>query len=141
MTKHTERPLTDAQRQILSELTDASKYGREIVAGSPAAQCRNIGSVAWTMERGMSELQVYWIDRGREPKCAPNPDFPDGMDADLSLGAERTCSTALPYPAKRCGLWLVKCSVCGITVAITTAGRPDDPRSAKVPCKITGAMQ
>lgn len=80
-------------------------------------------------------LTVEWIDRGREPQCEPNPDYPDGIDVDCSDGAQSTCSTPLPYPAKRCGLFLVKCERCGFTAAITTAGRADDPRSVIVPCK------
>jgi C4-type Zn-finger protein len=42
----------------------------------------------------------------------------------------------LPYPAKRCGLFLVICDKCGYSAAITTAGRPDDPRKVTLPCKL-----
>jgi hypothetical protein len=77
---------------------------------------------------------VDWIDRGREPKCAPDPLFPNGKDVDASVGAKRACLVELPYPAKRCGLYVVKCSECGLSVGITTAGRPDDPKSVKVAC-------
>lgn len=80
-------------------------------------------------------MKVQWIDQGRDPQCAPDPAFPSGMDADVSEGAAKTCTTALPYPAKRIGLYKVECPVCGLRVAITTAGRPDDPRSLKVACK------
>lgn len=79
-------------------------------------------------------LKVKWRDAGREPQCAPNPAYPDGIDLDLSQGAERTCSTNLPYPARRCGSYLISCKRCGQTFACTTAGRPDDPRSVKVAC-------
>lgn len=79
-------------------------------------------------------LKVEWIDRCREPRCAPNPSYPNGIDVDSSFGAPATCSTDLPYPAKRCGLYVVTCEGCGIRVAVTTAGRPDDPRSLKVAC-------
>ncbi len=48
------------------------------------------------------------IDRGREPKCAPDPNFPDGKDMDMSFGGE-FCETKLPYPAKRCGIYAVEC--------------------------------
>jgi hypothetical protein len=81
-------------------------------------------------------IVVRWIDGGREPQCAPNPDYPDGIDVDLSGGASMTCSTLLqPYPTPRCGMFRVKCQTCGYSAVITTAGRPDDPRSAKLPCK------
>ncbi len=84
------------------------------------------------------KFKIRWIDRGREPQCAPNPLYPNGIDAACttpstspSLGQ---CRVDLPYPAKRCGLYLVKCETCGFTAAITTAGRSDDPRSVKLPC-------
>jgi hypothetical protein len=80
-------------------------------------------------------LEVTWFDAGREPQVASNPRYPDGIDVDLSRGQSATCSTALPYPAKRCGFFEVTCLRCGYRAAITTAGRPDDPRSAKLPCK------
>ena len=82
----------------------------------------------------MADLQVEWIDRGREPQCPPNPDYPDGIDVDGTKAGEKSCYTALPYPAKRCGYYKVSCPTCGLVVAVTTAGRPDDPRSVKVPC-------
>ena len=85
-------------------------------------------------------LKVEWIDKGREPKCAPDPEYPNGKDLDVSFGAERTCSTELPCPAKRCGLYIVRCEVCGYSVSITTAGRPDDPRSVKMACQLPEAV-
>lgn len=83
-------------------------------------------------------FKIDWIDRHREPKCAPNPHFPDGIDADLSAGAEQTCTADLPYPAKRCGVYRVECLICGYAVGVTTAGRPDDPRSVKMACRTIG---
>jgi hypothetical protein len=47
----------------------------------------------------------------------------------------RTCSVALPHPAKRCGYYLVKCVACGQNALVTTAGRPDDPKSLKLACR------
>lgn len=84
---------------------------------------------------------VDWIDKGREPRCQPNPLYPSGKDLDISHGAARVCVVDLPYPAQRCGLYVVKCSECGLSVGITTAGRPDDPRSVKLPCRILGEEQ
>lgn len=79
-------------------------------------------------------LSVKWIDRGREPQCPPNPAHPKGIDIDQSRGQAAVCETDLPYPAKRCGLFVVQCDACGQNVVITTAGRPDDPRSIKLAC-------
>lgn len=81
-------------------------------------------------------IDVKWIDRGREPTQPPNPKYPDGIDVDMSKGAGKTCQAALPYPAKRCGYWSVLCEKCGYTAIITTAGRRDDPKSVRLPCKL-----
>ena len=81
-------------------------------------------------------LKVEWIDRGFEPHCPPNPAFPNGIDLDISKGRLNTCETSLPYPAKRIGYFFVRCVACGLTCAVTTAGRVDDPRSLKVACKL-----
>ena len=86
-------------------------------------------------------MKVKWFDGKAEPKCPPNPAYPDGIDLDESHGAEKTCTAALPYPARRIGHYQVTCPVCGVRVACTTAGRPDDPRSIKIACRIGGAIQ
>ena len=80
---------------------------------------------------------TQWVDRGREPQNPPNPAFPDGIDVDLSdiQNKDETCLVKLAYPAKRCGLWWVKCEVCGMSVILTTAGRRDDPRSVRLACQ------
>jgi hypothetical protein len=81
-------------------------------------------------------MKVTWLDSGREPKCAPDPAYPAGKDLDCSLG-KRSCVAELPYPAKRCGQYLVECEKCGCRIICTTAGRADDPRSLRMPCKET----
>lgn len=83
----------------------------------------------------MSWHIIEWLDSGREPQVAPNPAYPDGIDVDMSGKAIITCYVPLPYPAKRCGSYVVECRTCGIRVACTTAGRPDDPRSLKLACQ------
>jgi hypothetical protein len=80
-------------------------------------------------------FEIEWRDAGKEPKVAPNPDYPKGIDLDCSNGAAVVCQTPLPYPARRIGSYIVECRICGIRVGCTTAGRPDDPRSLKVACK------
>lgn len=83
----------------------------------------------------MTQFSIAWIDHGREPQCAPDPAYPHGVDLDMSEGAPN-CATELPYPAKRCGLYIVECMTCRVRVGITTAGRPDDPRSVRVACRL-----
>lgn len=80
------------------------------------------------------QFKITWIDGAREPHCVPDPRYPDGIDFDASNGREPTCTVALPYPAIRCGHYNVHCQKCRLVVAITTAGRPDDPRSLKLAC-------
>jgi hypothetical protein len=82
-------------------------------------------------------LEVRWLDRKRQAQCPANPDYPCGMVMDLSEGMEKTCSIALPYPAPRCGLYVVTCEACGESNAITTAGRLDDPRKVIFGCHLS----
>jgi hypothetical protein len=89
----------------------------------------------------MHKIKIHWNDGGREPQCAPNPDYPNGIDLDATSGAATFCMIELPYPAKRCGHYYLQCSLCGHNAIITTAGRPDDPRSVKLPCILSGATQ
>jgi hypothetical protein len=81
---------------------------------------------------------IEWQDFGREPRVAPNPAFPDGIDLDISAGRIPSCRVELPYPAARCGAYRVECSLCGMAVVATTAGRPDDPRSLTMACNPKG---
>ena len=77
---------------------------------------------------------IRWLDAGREPQSAPDPAYPVGIDLDVTNGRTPACTVILPYPAKRCGHYEVICTECKFSAAITTAGRPDDPRSVKIPC-------
>lgn len=85
------------------------------------------------------DFKIKWIDGDREPKCAPDPAFPNGKDCDVSHGRP-SCKALLPYPAPRCGMFYVQCKKCGTNVIITTAGRPDDPRSVTLPCDKSEAV-
>lgn len=80
------------------------------------------------------QFKVEWFDHEREPQCPPNPAYPEGIDLRTADGAANHCTVPLPYPAKRCGVYLVECGRCGLRVACTTAGRPDDPRSIELRC-------
>lgn len=80
------------------------------------------------------QFSVTWLDAGREPQCQPNPAYPTGCDLDWSGGALIACTVELPYPAKRCGVYVIICGKCGHRVSCTTAGRLDDPRSVTLPC-------
>ena len=81
-------------------------------------------------------LHVKWIDRGFAPQAPPDPKYPNGIDLDLRIYKDApSCSTQLPYPAKRIGYYLIHCEHCGLNATVTTAGRVDDPRSIHVACK------
>lgn len=58
-------------------------------------------------------MKVTFLDHSREPRCPPNPRYPDGIDVDISGGCSITCTVSLPYPAPRCGVMVVECEKCG----------------------------
>lgn len=81
-------------------------------------------------------VTVTFVPSGRgKARCAANPDYPNGLD--IKIEQEPSCTVALPYPAPECGHWNLSCGKCGLTVAVTAAGRPDDPKSVQVPCQMT----
>ena len=82
---------------------------------------------------------VEWIDSRREPQCPANPAYPEGVDVDLTNGRGWGCVAPLAYPAARCGFYVVRCTNCKLVVGVTTAGRADDPRSVRLPCKLRRA--
>lgn len=79
--------------------------------------------------------KIEWVSAGRKAKCAPNPNYPQGKDIDVHGDIEK-CHVEIPYPAEECGYWIVSCNACDLRCAITAAGRSDDPRSYKMPCKV-----
>lgn len=82
-----------------------------------------------------SNIKVAWVGNGRKAQCSPNPEYPEGVEVDISAGAKASCRVDLPYPAPECGVWTIKCEDCGLFTAVTAAGRPDDPISLRVPCR------
>jgi hypothetical protein len=83
-----------------------------------------------------SRFLVDWVDRNRETTHPADPAYPHGSAIDVALNAMKACRVELPYPAARCGLWVMTCRQCGFSIALATAGRPDDPRSVRIPCKL-----
>ena len=83
-------------------------------------------------------FDVEWFDAGRGPKCTPDPRYPHGIDVDATQNDEPGCLVLLPYPAARCGFYMLRCHMCEQSTIVTTAGRPDDPRSVKLPCLLVG---
>jgi hypothetical protein len=84
------------------------------------------------------KIKVRWASEGRKAKSPPNPAYPNGIALDLTKGQELHCPVPLKYPAPEVGTWLIACETCGFTAAVTAAGRPDDPREVKLPCKAIG---
>jgi hypothetical protein len=62
------------------------------------------------------------------------------MMIDATNGQEPMCEVDVPYPSPRCGALIVQCMECGLKVGITVAGRTDDVRRLRMPCKL-GQMQ
>lgn len=82
-------------------------------------------------------LTATWYGNGKLAKCAPNPDFPNGKPLDFSRGSVY-CEIELEHPAPCIGAWVIECKQCGIKVALTAAGRVDDPSTIKLGCKACG---
>ena len=84
----------------------------------------------------MTRFKIKWLDRGRPPRVAPDPDFPHGQDIDS--GERPACRVELPYMTKKnVGYWSVACTKCRSNALITMASRPDDPKSVMLPCVLT----
>ena len=78
---------------------------------------------------------VEWKSKNRPPQCPPDPNFPEGKSLMHFNPEDLHCKVPLPYPAECCGTWIATCQKCGLRVAATAAGRPDDPRSLTVTCR------
>lgn len=78
---------------------------------------------------------VEWRPSGRgKAQCEPDPRFPKGVVLNACKDTEVVnCEVTLPYPAPECGFWIIRCQRCSVSVAVTAAGRPDDPVMVKVP--------
>lgn len=83
----------------------------------------------------MKDKEITWHDANREPQVPFNREDAWGLDIDGTGGRLPSCTVNLPWPAQRCGSYVVKCLTCGFTIGLTTAGRIDDPRSVKIPCR------
>lgn len=82
-----------------------------------------------------SRFLVDWCDGHRESTYPADAGYPNGTAIDVALDATRACRLELPYPAARCGLWVITCRQCAFSIALSTSGRADDPRSARLPCR------
>lgn len=82
------------------------------------------------------QFQVIWQDRKRQPAVPFNRAYPWGKSCDLAGGMLPACQLDLEWPALRCGQYLIACIKCGMRVVVTTAGRVDDPRQVRMPCKV-----
>jgi len=78
---------------------------------------------------------TFWPSGRGKAQCPPDPRWPNGIALDAHGDDQGpTCLVALPYPAPECGAHLIECALCGTKVAITAAGRPDDPVSVRLLC-------
>jgi len=80
-------------------------------------------------------MRVTFLDGGREAQCPPDPLYPNGIKVDISRGAAQACVVNLPYPAPRCGQWVIGCERCHQVNIVSAAGRPDDPRQVRIACR------
>jgi hypothetical protein len=84
----------------------------------------------------MKNPSIEFKPSGRgKAKCPPDPNYPHGIEIDAAPPGTPTCIVTLPYPAPECGHWVVRCDECLMSIAITAAGRVDDPIRVRVPCR------
>ena len=83
-------------------------------------------------------ITVGWVVRGGAPTCPPDPSYPEGVALDVSSPGAPACDVRLPYPAPCVGTHVIACNLCGLRVAVSAAGRPDDPTSVRMACKQMG---
>ncbi len=80
---------------------------------------------------------MTFVASGRgKAQCPSDPKFPSGIAVDASHPGRPSCLFALPYPAPECGHFVVRCELCDMSAAITAAGRPDDPVSVRMECRL-----
>jgi hypothetical protein len=84
-----------------------------------------------------ARFSVDWIDGARVATYPADPSYPDGQAIDVALDAVRACRVELACPAAGVGLWLVVCRGCGYAITLSTAGRADDPKSVRLPCRLS----
>jgi len=81
------------------------------------------------------QFDVQFRKSGRgQAQCPPDPNYPEGKAIRLQPEITRKCEVLLPYPAPECGMFYIFCNICNLHVAVTAAGRPDDPISIELPC-------
>lgn len=89
----------------------------------------------------MDHHELKFVPSGRgQAQCPPDPRYPEGIAVVGAREDETSCTVKLPYPAPECGVHVVKCTLCMNVVAITAAGRPDDPVSVTMKCKKIGGI-
>jgi len=82
----------------------------------------------------MTKLNVVFKPSGRgKAQCPADPNFPYGKAIDLCQGKPGIW-VELPYPAPECGMFVIYGERVD-AVAITAAGRADDPTKIKLPYK------
>jgi len=83
---------------------------------------------------------IEFVPSGRgKAQCPPDPAYPEGIEIDLAGHAAAWCWVHLPYPAPECGHFVVRCKLCRFSAAVTAAGRPDDPKTLRIPCDLSTA--
>lgn len=82
----------------------------------------------------MDRHDITFHDSGRKARNPPHPGYEEGIVFDMTGDAPRGCAVDLPWPAPGVGTWQVRCRTCGTSLALTAAGRIDDPRRLVLPC-------
>lgn len=81
------------------------------------------------------QFNISFQPSGRgKARCPANLEYPEGKN--IKTFDKKGCVAKLPYPAPECGIHIVECAHCNTRIGVTAAGRPDDPISVQINCKI-----
>lgn len=80
------------------------------------------------------KFEIEYLPSKAEGIREIKPEYPNGVDVDLSAGAQDICVATLIYPAPQSGLCNVTCQNCGYQIALSVHAMADDAKSIKVPC-------
>lgn len=80
-------------------------------------------------------VEISFNDSGRKATQPANPKYPNGVDVNAAPPGRKACTWNVPYPAPGVGTYSVVCKDCGYTALMSVAGRADDPRTIRIPCK------
>jgi hypothetical protein len=83
-------------------------------------------------------LIATWLSEARWAQHPHDPRYPLGLLFDASAGGP-CCEVALEHPTPCVGKWITNCDLCKNPCHRERGGRPDDPYTVRLACKLKGS--